>query len=74
MIESISDVPIKWKPKMKLMCHNCNVISKMIINKVYNKNDMAFKVKCLKCGDEYYVTEDLLREMQEDAIKFGGKK
>ena len=64
-------IPIKWKPKMKLMCHECHAVSKMIVNKFYNNKDMDYKIKCSKCGDEYCVTEDLLLEMQEDAIKSG---
>ena len=68
MCKSISKEPINWKTKMKLACHNCELVSKLIVSKVNNgKDDMAFRIKCKSCGDEYYVTEDLLREMQENA-------
>ena len=67
MSKEISNVPVKWKPKMKLMCHGCHTITKLIISKVHNsKDDMSFRIKCKACGDEYCVTEDLLREMKEE--------
>lgn len=65
---------IKWKSKMKLKCHDCSTVSKLIVSKVNKNDDVNFRIKCKLCGEEYYVTEDLLREMQEDAIKLGGKK
>ena len=62
---------IEWKPKMKLKCNQCHVISKMIVSKyspVDHNDDTDFKVKCKKCGDESCVTEDLFKEMQEGAV------
>ena len=44
---------VKWKPKMKLKCPECGVVSKMIVNKVHNcPDDMVFRTKCKLCGDE----------------------
>lgn len=77
MCEAISKEPIKWKPKMKLKCHNCHINSKMIVKKyspVDKHDDTNFIVKCPKCGDESCVTEDLFREMQEEAINIKGKQ
>lgn len=55
-----------WKPKMKLMCHNCGKVSKLIVDKVHaSQDDMAYRIKCDSCG-EYYVTEDLLQEMEDE--------
>jgi len=59
---------VKWKPKMKLACHYCVKVSKMVVDKVRNSNDdMDYYVKCKVCGEKYCVTEDLLLEMQEGA-------
>ena len=60
---------MKWKPKMKLKCHQCGKVSKMIVSKYspIDHNDKTdFKVKCKICGDESCVTEDLLKEMGEE--------
>ena len=68
---------MKWKPKMKLKCHQCHKVSKMIVKKfspIDKHDETNFIVKCKICGDESCVTEDLLKEMQEDNMVLNRKK
>lgn len=60
---------VKWKPKMKLKCLDCGSINKHVVSKIHNHEyDLDYKSKCTKCGEANCITEDLLREMQEDAV------
>ena len=69
-VSNISITPIKWKPKMKFICPDCNVRNKHIVGKpiMGDYGDIVYRVKCTnpKCKEESYFTEDKLREVLEE--------